>query len=163
MGCNAEMVPVRSMKTVENAIRSRLDEIRTQGITESELTAGRNIQLRYRYSRLYDRSDMAWRFGAAYVRGGDPLLYPRLIRQIQRVNVDDIQRIVGEHLIDAKSITLSWTLKKKHPLWAQIVAGVALIFAFGVIVFIIIWAVRKAIRRFAGKAVYNEQPPENLT
>ena len=127
MGCNAEMVPVRSIKTVENAIRSRLDEIGTRGVTESELAAGRNIQLRYRYSQFYDRSDMAWRFGAAFVRGGDPLLYPRLIRQIRRVNAEDIQRIVAENLIDAKSITLSWTIKKKHPLWAQLIVAVALI------------------------------------
>ena len=83
---------------------------------------------------------MARRFGSAFVEAGDPLRYPRLIRQIRRVNDDDIQRIVGEHLIDANSITLSWTLKKKHPLWAQIVAVVVLILAIGATVFIIVWS-----------------------
>ncbi len=146
MGCNAEMVPVRSINTVENAIRSRLDEIRTQGITESELAAGRNIQLRKQYSRLYDRSAMAWRFAAAFVRGSDPLLYPRLIRQIQRVNDDDIQRIISEHLIRENSITLSWTIKKKHPLWAQIVAVVFIIAVLGGILFVFVWIVRKCIQ-----------------
>ena len=160
---NAEMPPVTSIKAVEKAISETLGEIEKHGVTENDLEAARNTQLRHQYSVYYDRADLAYGFAEAFVLTGDPHRYPRLIRQIQRVNVDDIQRIVGEHLIDAKSISLSWTQKKKHPLWAQIVAGVALIFAFGVIVFIIIWAVRKAIRRFAGKAVYNEQPPENLT
>ncbi|MCY3765864.1 MAG: insulinase family protein [Gemmatimonadetes bacterium] len=162
MGCNAELVPVRSTRAVENAIRARLEQIKTQGITDSELAAGRNIQLRHRYSQLQDRSDTAWGFGAAFAGGGDPLLYPRLIRQIRRVNADDIQRIVGEHLIDAKSITLSWTLKEEHPFGAQIAAAVVLILAIGATVFIIVWTIRKAIRRFTGEAVCSEQPPENL-
>lgn len=161
MGFDAETDPVRSIKPVENAISSRLDEIRTQGITESELAAGRNIQLRKRYSQLYSRSEIAQRFGSAFVEAGDPLRYPRLIRQIRRVNADDIQRIVGEHLIDANSITLSWTLEKKHPLWVQIVAFAVLILAIGATVFVIVWTVRKAIQRFSVKAVCNEQPPEN--
>ena len=107
---------------------------------------------------------LMWRGDSArhLLMRGDPLLYPRLIRQIRGVNVDDIQRIVGEHLVDAKSITLSWTLKKKHPWWAQIAAAVVLILAIGATVFIIVWSVRKAIRKFAGEAVCNEPPPEDL-
>lgn len=108
----AEMDPVSSAKVVENAVLARLEDIKAHGVSENELSAARNSQLRRRYSEFFDRSDMAYRFGQAFAHAGDPLLYPRTINQIQRVSAGDIPRIVREHLIEDNAITLTWTIKE---------------------------------------------------
>ena len=114
IACDAVMPAERPIETVDNAVREKLEEIKTDGITEDDLAAARNTQLRHLFCEFFDRSEMAYGFGKAFVLTGDPLHYPRMIRQIQRVDIGDISRIANEHLNDEKSITLSWTLREER-------------------------------------------------
>lgn len=143
ISCVAEMDPESSTGTVENAVLARLEAIKTNGVSEAELSAARNSQLRRRYSEYYDRSDMAYRFGQAFARAGDPLLYPRTISQIQRVRVDDISRIVREHLVEDNAITLTWTKKKPMLTGPDYIAIAIVVFGCGGTLFAIIRAFRR--------------------
>ena len=143
LSLNAVMAPVASTEAIESAISDTLNKIKTHGITEDELEAARNTELRHLYSEFYDRSELAKGFGAAFAHTGDPLLYARLVPQIRQVLVDDIQRIVNEYFIQENAITLSWTMKEKHPPWAQLVVVVVLICVPGGILIAAIRVVRK--------------------
>ena len=139
----AEMEPVSSTKVIENAVLARLEDIKTHGVSENDLSAARNSQLRRQYSEYYDRSDMAYRFGQAFAQAGDPLLYPRTIHQIQRVSADDIPRIVREHLIEDNAITLAWTIKKPLLTGPDLIVIAIVVFGCGGTLFAIILAVRR--------------------
>ena len=139
----AEMDPVSSTKGIENAVLARLDDIKTHGVSENDLSAARNSQLRRQYSEFYDRSDMAYRFGQAFAHAGDPLLYPRTVSQIQRVSADDIPRIVREHLIEDNAITLTWTTKEPLLTGPNFIVLAIVVFGCGGTLFAIILAVRR--------------------
>ncbi len=139
----AEMDPVSSTKVIENAVLARLEDIKTHGVSENDLSAARNSQLRRQYSEFYDRSDMAYRFGQAFALAGDPLLYPRTINQIQRVSADDIPRIAREHLIEDNAITLTWTIKEPLLTGPDFIVLAFVVFVCGGTLFAIIRAVRR--------------------
>lgn len=143
ISCVAEMDPVSSAKVVENAVLARLEDIKAHGVSENELSAARNSQLRRRYSEFYDRSDMAYRFGQAFAQAGDPLIYPRTINQIQRVSADDIPRIVRENLIEDNAITLTWTIKEPLLAGPDFIVIAIVILGCGGPLFAIIRAVRR--------------------
>ncbi|MDE3256400.1 MAG: pitrilysin family protein [Gemmatimonadota bacterium] len=139
----AEMDPVSSTEVIENAVLARLEDKKTHGVSENDLSAARNSQLRRQYSEFYDRSDMAYRFGQAFAQAGDPLLYPRTINQIQHVSSDDIPRIVREHLIEDNAITLAWTIKEPLLTGPDFFVLAIVVFVCGGTLFAIILAVRR--------------------
>ena len=118
MGCQADLPHNASPDAVEAAIQQKLEEIKTQGISEDELTAARNLRLKRMYSGFYDRSDMAYEFGQAFAHTGDPLRYPKFIKDLESIRAEDIPRIIGQYLTNENSITLSLTLKIKNGLHA---------------------------------------------
>ena len=143
IACNAVMPAVTSMGAIEEAIGKEIQRVKSHGITEDEFSAALNRRLRSLYSEFYDRSDIAYRFGQAFARAGDPLLYPRIINQIQRVRVDDIPRIVREHLIEDNSITLTWTIKEPLLTGPDFIVIAIVVFGCGGTLFAIVRAVRR--------------------
>ena len=143
IACNAVLPAVTSMSAIEVAIEKEIQRVKSHGVTEDEFSAALNRRLRSLYSEFYNRSDMAYRFGQAFALAGDPLLYPRIFSQIRRVRVNDIPRIVREHLVEDNSITLSWTIKEPLLTSTDFFVIAIVLFGCGGTLFAIIRAVRK--------------------
>ena len=143
------------LNAVETAIQKTLEEIKTQGISEDELTAARNLQLKSMYSGFYDRSTMAYVFGQAFAHISDPLRYPKFIKNLESIRAEDIPRIVDQYLTNENSITLSLTLKKdkKRSPGTRIFVIAIVIWTVATVLFALIWVIRKLIRKFFRKAV----------
>ena len=118
LSCTADLPLDASTDAIENAIQTELEEIRARGISEEEFTAAQNLQLKSMYFEFYDRLDMALQFGRAFAHANDPLLYPKMIKDLKSARRDDIPRLIDQYLMDDNSITLSLTLppKEKTPL-----------------------------------------------
>ena len=105
-----------SIEAIETAIQTELEEIRARGVSEDEFTAAQNLQLKSMYSRFYDRSYMANEFGRAFAHTNDPLLYPKMIKDLKSARRDDIPRLIDQYLTNDNSITLSLTLPVQEKL-----------------------------------------------
>lgn len=151
IACDAVMPANRPIETVGSAVREKLEEIKTHGITEDDLAAARNTRLRHLFSEFFDRSEMAYGFGEAFVLAGDPLHYPRMIRQIRRVDIGDISRIANEHLNDEKSITLSWTLKEERWWHKRRFQDFLVVVVPATVLLLTVLIVGKLIQKFTGK------------
>ena len=110
LSCTADLPLDTSIDAIETAIQTKLEEIKTNSVSEDEFTAAQNLQLKSMYSAFYNRSDMALAFGQAFAHANDPLLYPKLIKDLKSARRDDIPRLVDQYLVDDNSITLSLTL-----------------------------------------------------
>ena len=118
LSCTADLPTDASTDAIETAIQTELEEIKINGISEDKFNAAQNLQLKSMYSAFYDRSGMANQFGRAFAHTNDPLLYPKLIKDLKSVRRDDIPRLIDQYLTNDNSITLSLTLplKDKTPL-----------------------------------------------
>ena len=163
--CKADSPPDISVEGIENAIQTKLEEIKTQGISEDEFTAAQNQQLKAMYSAFYNRSNMAYSFGRTFAHTDDPMLYPKLIRDMKSIRAEDIPRIIDQYLTDDNSITLSLTLelkkstpKKRTVLRSIIVAStlVGFLTLLGCFVALLVWGIRRLRRKFSRKAVSDE-------
>ena len=112
MSCTADLPHDTSPDTVQAIIHVELEKIKF--ISEDELNASRNELLHSMYSEFYDRSSMAYSFGRAFAHANDPLLYPKLFKNIKSIHREDIPRIIDQYLTDDNSITLSLTLSTKE-------------------------------------------------
>ncbi len=110
LSCLADLPHDTSIDAIETAIQTELEEIKTNGISKNEFNAAQNLQLKSMYSRFYDRSRMANEFGRAFIHTNDPLLYPKLIKDLKFARRSDIPRLTDQYLINDNSITLSLTL-----------------------------------------------------
>ena len=110
MTCAADLPHSTSSDAVHDIIRIELEKIKS--ISKDELNAARNEQLQSMYSAFYNRSSMASSFGQAFAHTNDPMLYPKLIKDIGSVSTEDIRRIIDRYMADDNSITLSWRLKQ---------------------------------------------------
>ena len=110
MSCVADLPHDTSPDTIQAIILVELEKIKF--ISEDELDAARNELLHSMYSEFYDRSTMAYSFGRAFAHTNDPLLYPKLIKNIKSIHREDISRIIDRYLTDDNSITFYWTIKK---------------------------------------------------
>ena len=110
MSCAADLPHDTSPDAVQAIIRVELKKIKF--ISEDELDAARNELLHSMYSEFYDRSTMAYSFGRAFAHADDPLLYPKLLKNIKSIHREDILRIIDQYLTDDNSVTLYLTLKK---------------------------------------------------
>ena len=110
MTCAADLPHSTSSDAVHAIIRIELEKIKS--ISEDELNAARNEQLHSMYSAFYNRSSMANSFGQAFAHTNDPLLYPRLIKDIGSVSPEDIRRIIDQYMVADNSITLSLRLRQ---------------------------------------------------
>ena len=109
--CYAELPHDTSRNRLHAMIRKELDKLKS--ISEEDLNAARNRLLRTRYSEFYDHSRMAVLFGQAFAHANDPLLYPKLFKNIKSIHREDIPRIIDQYLTDDNSITHSLTLPRK--------------------------------------------------
>ncbi len=110
MSCAADLPHDTSSDAVQAIIRVELEKIKF--ISGDELDASRNELLHSLYSEFYDRSSMAYSFGRAFAHANDPLLYPKLLKNIKSIRREDIPRIIDQYLTDDNSITFYWTIKK---------------------------------------------------
>ncbi len=114
LSCTADLPHDTSIDAIDNAIHTELEEIKARGISEGEFAAAQNLQLKSMYFKFYDRSNMANEFGRAFAHANDPLLYPKLIKDLKSAHGDDIPRLIVQYLTDDNSITLSLTLPPKE-------------------------------------------------
>ena len=110
MSCVADLPHDTSPDAVQAIIRVELEKIKF--ISKDELDASRNELLHSMYSEFYDRSSMAYSFGRAFAHANDPMLYPKLLKNIKSIHREDISRIIDRYLTDDNSITFYWTIKK---------------------------------------------------
>ena len=111
MSCYAELPHDTSRNRLHAMIHKELEKLKS--ISDAELNAARNQQLTTMYSALYNRSSMAYSFGQAFAHVHDPLLYPKLIKDLKSIRREDIPRIIDQYLIDDNSITYSLTVSQK--------------------------------------------------
>ncbi len=110
MTCAADLPHSTSSDAVHAIIRIELEKIKS--ISEDEIKAACNEQLQSMYSTFYNRSSMANSFGQAFAHTNDPMLYPKLIGDIESVSTEDIRRIIDLYLTNDNSITLSLRLRR---------------------------------------------------
>ncbi len=152
LSCTADLPHDTSIDAIENAIQTELEEIRVRGVSEDDFTAARNLQLKSMYSEFYDRLGMANEFGRAFAHAKDPLLYPKLIKDLKSVRRDDIPRLIDQYLMDDNSITLSLTLPEKK--WLIIFPAIIVLFG-------VIGGIRKLLSKLSQKT--NEYVSESDT
>ena len=144
LSCSADLPHDTSIETIETAIQTELEEIRARGVSEDEFTAAQNLQLKSMYFRFYDRSYMANEFGRAFAHTNDPLLYPKMIKDLKSVRRDDIPRLIDQYLRDDNSITLSLTLPPKEKIPLRTLLYYAFIFwILAGCVSLVGWAIRR--------------------
>ena len=162
LSCTADLPHDTSIDAIENAIQTELEEIRVRGVSEDDFTAARNLQLKSMYSEFYDRLGMANEFGRAFAHAKDPLLYPKLIKDLKSVRRDDIPRLIDQYLTDDNSITLSLTLpEKKWSIATVIVGSILIIFPAIIVLFGVIGGIRKLLSKLSQKT--NEYVSESDT
>ena len=115
MQCYAELPHNTSRNKLHAVISAELEKLKT--ISDAELNAARNQQLTAMYSAFYNHLSMASSFGRAFAHANDPLLYPKLIKDLKSIRREDIPRIINQYLMDYNSVTHSLTvpLPKKSP------------------------------------------------
>ena len=162
LSCTADLPTDASIDAIENAIQTELEEIRAGSVSEEEFTAAQNLQLKSMYSRFYDRSYMANEFGRAFAHAKDPLLYPKLIKDLKSARREDIPRLIDQYLMDDNSITLSLTMpEKKWSLITVIIGSIFIIFPAIMVLFPVIWVIRKLVSKLSQKT--NEYVSESDT
>ncbi len=112
MKCLADLPHDTSLDVVHALIL--VEFMKLKSISEEDLNVARNELLHSMYSEFYDRSEMAYRFGQAFAHANDPLLYPKLLKDIESIQREDIPRIIDQYLTNDNSITLSLTLKREN-------------------------------------------------
>ena len=144
LSCTADLPHDTSIDAIENAIQKELEEIKAHGVSEDEFTAAQNSQLKSMYSKFYDRSSMAYSFGSAFAHAKDPLLYPKLIKDLTSARRDDIPRLIDQYLMDDNSITLSLTLSAQKKLTQRtwLYYGIMVLILAG-LVLLVGWAIRR--------------------
>ena len=168
MSCTADLPHSTSPDAVHDIIRVELEKMKS--ISENELNAARNEQLHSMYSAFYNRSSMANSFGRAFVHANDPMLYPKLIKDIESIGTEDIRRIIDQYLADDNSITLSWTLRRdtttskqdtKQSRSRMILGIVMIIWTVATVLLALIWVIRKLHEKFSRKADEYVYVPES--
>ncbi|MYB59362.1 MAG: insulinase family protein [Gemmatimonadetes bacterium] len=155
LSCWADLPTDTSIDAIETAIQTELEEIRARGVSEDEFTAAQNLQLKSMYSRFYDRSGMANEFGRAFAHTNDPLLYPKMIKDLKSARRDDIPRLIDQYLVNGNSITLSLTLPPKEKTPLQTLLYYAFIFwILAGFVSLVVWAIR---RRSSPERLYSNE------
>ena len=161
--CTADLPSDVSIDALETAIQTELEEIRARGVSEEDFAAAQNLQLKSMYFKFYDRSDMANEFGRAFAHANDPLLYPKMIKDLKSVRRDDISRLIDQYLTDDNSITLSLTLPPKEISSSQEKTSfrTLLYYAFilwalagfvSLLIALLVWGVKKRRRKFSEEA-----------
>lgn len=110
MSCTADLPHTTSPDAIHDIIQVELEKLKS--ISEDDLNAARNELLHRLYSTFYEHSSMAYSFGKAFAHANDPLLYLKLINDIESIHRADISRIINQYLTDDNSITVYLTLKK---------------------------------------------------
>lgn len=144
LSCLADLPPNNLIDAIETAIQTELEKIRAHGISEDEFTSAQNLQLKSMYSAFYDRSVMALQFGRAFAHANDPLLYPKLIKDLKFARRDYIPRLIDQYLRDDNSITLSLTLpaQEKPTQRTWLYYGIMVLVLAG-LVLLAGWAIRR--------------------
>ncbi len=157
ISCYAELSHDTSRNKLHTVIDAELEKLKS--ISEAELNAARNQQLTSMYSAFYNRLSMASSFGRAFASANDPLLYPKLIKDIESIRRDDIPRIINRYLRDYNSITHSLTVPEKKELLPRILseyripvlalAGVGFLMLLGGFIVMLVWGGKKLHRKFS--------------
>ena len=165
MNCYAALPHDTSRNTIHDMIQAELEKLKS--ISEEEFNAARNQKLRTMYSAFYNRASMAYSFGQAFAHAANPLLYPKLIKDLKSVRREDIPRIIAQYLTDDNSITHSLTVpdssaKEKSSSRTLLYYGVMIwmgacfLSLLGCFIALLVWGVKKLCRTFSQKAAANE-------
>ena len=136
-----------------------------KSISEAGFNAARNQQLTTMYSGFYNRSGMAYQFGQAFAHADDPLLYPKLIKDLKSIHREDIPRIIDQYLTNDNSITHSLTVetknsstKKRTALRSIIIVleSVGFLTLLVGLVALMVWINKKLNQRLSRKAITDE-------
>ena len=160
MHCSAELSHDTPRKKIHAIIQVELEKLKS--ISEEDLNSARNRLLRSRYSEFYDHSRLAFSFGEAFAHANDPLLYPKLFKNIKSIHREDIPRIIDQYLTDDNSITLSLTLSTQEISTPRIPLhyGIVILTLAGFLT-LLVWGGKKLHRKFSRKA--NEYVSESGT
>ncbi len=160
MHCYAELPHDTSRNRLHAVIRKELEKLKS--ISEEDLNAARNRLLRTLYSEFYNHSRIAFLFGQAFAHANDPLLYPKLFKNIKSIHKEDIPRIIDQYLTDDNSITLSLTLPTQEIPTSRtpLHYGIVILTLAGFLT-LLVWGGKKLHRKFSRKA--NEYVSESDT
>ncbi len=157
ISCYAELPHDTSRNKLHTVINAELEKLKS--ISKAELNAARNQQLTAMYSAFYNRLSMASSFGRAFASANDPLLYPKLIKDIESIRRDDIPRIINRYLRDYNSITHSLTVPEKQELLPRILSeyripvlaltGIGFLTLLGGLIIMLVWGGKKLHRKFS--------------
>ena len=163
MRCYAELPHNTSRSKLHKMIQAELENLKS--ISETELNAARNQKLRTMYSTFYNPSSMAASFGSAFAHADDPLLYPKLTKDLKSIHREDIPRIIDQYLTDDNSITHALTVetkkptpKKRTPLFygMLVLLLIGLLMLLGCFVALLVWGARRLLSKFSQKAITDE-------
>ena len=163
MSCYAELSHDTSRSGLHKIIQAKLEKLKS--ISEAGFNAARNQQLTTMYFGFYNRSGMAYRFGQAFAHADDPLLYPKLIKDLKSIHREDIPRIIDQYLTNDNSITHSLTVetknsstKKRTALRSIIIVleSVGFLTLLVGLVALMVWGNKKLNQRLSRKAISDE-------
>ena len=163
MSCYAELSHDTSRSGLHKIIQAKLEKLKS--ISETGFNAARNQQLTTMYSGFYNRSGMAYQCGQAFAHAGDPLLYPKLIKDLKSIHREDIPRIIDQYLTDDNSITHSLTVETKNSSTKKrtalryiiiVLESVGFLTLLVGLVALMVWINKKLNQRLSRKAVSDE-------
>ncbi len=157
ISCYAELPHDTSRNKLHTVINAELEKLKS--ISEAEFNTARNQQLTAMYSAFYNRLSMASSFGRAFTSVDNPLLYPKLIKDLKSIRRDDIPRIINRYLRDYNSITHSLTVPEKQELLPRILSeyripvlaltGIGFLTLLGGLIVMLVWGGKKLHRKFS--------------
>ncbi len=158
MLCYAELPHNTSRSKLHKMIQAELENLKS--ISETELNAARNQKLKTMYSTFYSPSSMAASFGSAFAHADDPLLYPKLTKDLKSIHREDIPRIIDQYLTDDNSITHALTVETKEPtpkkrtaLRIIVMESVGFLTLLVGLVALMVWGNKKLSQRLSRKAI----------
>ena len=106
---NADVVPSKNPETVEAALRAEIDRLRTEPVSDAELTKAKNQALTGLVFGSVSTAQVADRLGEADLMFGTPEQANRTYSRISGVTAADIRRVASRYLTPAKAdeITIS--------------------------------------------------------
>lgn len=155
MSCYAELPHDTSRNKLHAMINAELEKLKS--ISDAELNAARNQQLTAMYSAFYNHLSMASSFGGAFACANDPLLYPKLIKDLKSIRREDIPRIINQYLTEDNSITHSLTVPEKKTsslrtflrYGVMVLTCVGLLTLLGGLIVLLVWCGKKLHRKFS--------------
>lgn len=120
LGFGAVLPPLGGdSKKVMKAVDSQIARVRAEGITEEELTKGKNQLLRNAVTQTLTVSSKATMLGQAAVLDGDLSRVNRQFDEIRAVTLEDLQRVATTYLAPERALKIA----VERNLWGMLLGG----------------------------------------